>query len=57
MNTIPLPRGAELLATIPDGVKLIGMVLHGGHLVIATETAIYWLDGDVFRPFQIVDEN
>lgn len=49
-------NGFKLVAIAPKGVRIVGMVQHEGRIIVATERAAYFLDGERFTPIQFAAE-
>lgn len=46
-------RGTELIATVPPGVSIAGLIAHAGRAILATSEGVYALNGDTFVPLEI----
>lgn len=40
----------QIIASFPPGVNIVGMVLHQGRVYVATEYAVYIVEGEPDRP-------
>lgn len=55
MMTEQMRSGTELIAMVPEGEKVVGMVVFKGQVIIAMTCGIYRVEGDALVPIPLVE--